>query len=307
MYAVIKQPVIVPASTQPANAQVFMVTNNHLPEDSALFQNVLNHENTDFLFMNLQCNLVGAGTQVPIKYKASDGQVKQLPTGDQILGENGQPLPFQATTQSFLDCGTKRFPDVVPYVLMVALMVGLTFFQTFQMQRASPQGAQSSQQQTITRIMPLMFAFFGLTFPAGLVLYWTVSNALQIGQQTYLLKKGHIGPEALARQIELQKAKAQNPKRGVMSWMTDRATAAQRQRDEIQKKRGPKDKGASGQRTRGAGGTSSKKAPRPKKPSGNGSAGSAKEPPPPTQRRKGSAPGNQLRRNPQPDPPEDDG
>jgi 60Kd inner membrane protein len=186
-------------------------------------------------------------------------------------------------------------------------MVGLTFFQTFQMQRASPQGAQSSQQQTITRIMPLMFAFFGLTFPAGLVLYWTVSNALQIGQQTYLLKKGHIGPEALARQIELQKAKAQNPKRGVMSWMTDRATAAQRQRDEIQKKRGPKDKGASGQRTRGAGGTSSKKAPRPKKPSGNGSAGSAKEPPPPTQRRKGSAPGNQLRRNPQPDPPEDDG
>ena len=26
------------------------------------------------------------------------------------------------------------------------------------------------------KVMPLMFAFFGLYFPAGLVLYWTASN-----------------------------------------------------------------------------------------------------------------------------------
>src|SRR5262245_31231441 len=128
MYAVIKQPTLNP-STDPQHHGAFVVTNNHLPEDSALFQNVLTHENTDFLFMNLQCNLVGAGTQVPIRYKdPSDGQVKQLPEGAPILGEGNTPLPFTATTQPFLDCGSSRFPDIIPYVLIVALMVGLTFF-----------------------------------------------------------------------------------------------------------------------------------------------------------------------------------
>jgi YidC/Oxa1 family membrane protein insertase len=178
----------------------------------------------------------------------------------------------------------------------------LTFFQTFQMQRASPAGAQSSQQQTITRIMPLLFAFFGLQFPAGLVVYWTVSNALQIGQQTYLLRRGHIGPQALERHIEQQKAKAQNPKRGIMSWMTDRAQAAQQQREDLQK-------GRDNKKGRGSGGTPPKKgAPRPKKPPGAGPSGSAKNPSPPS-RRKGAAPGNQLRPapkpNPKPEPPED--
>jgi YidC/Oxa1 family membrane protein insertase len=303
MYAVIKQPAIVPAANQPASAQVFMVANNHLPEDSSLFQNVLTHENTDFLFMNLQCNLVGAGTQVEIKYKNSDGQVVQLPAGDPILGENGQSLSFDPKTQSFLDCGNKRIPDIIPYILIVIMMVGLTFFQTFQMQRASPPQAQSSQQQTITRVMPLMFAFFGLSFPAGLVVYWTVSNALQIAQQTYLLKKGHIGPEALQRQIERQKARSadQTPKKGIMGWMSERAEAVQQQRSEVQKPRGQKGKGSGGQRKGGAGGPAPKGAPRPKKPSGSGSASSAKQPEPP-RKRKGAAPGNQLRRNPQPEP-----
>lgn len=307
MYAVIKQPTLNP-STDPQHQGAFVVTNNHLPEDSALFQNVLMHQNTDFLFMNLQCNLVGAGTQVPIRYKdPSDGQVKQLPEGAPILGEGNTPLPFAATTQPFLDCGSSRFPDIIPYVLIVALMVGLTFFQTFQIQRASPQGAQSSQQQQITRLMPLLFAFFGLQFPAGLVVYWTVSNALQIAQQTYLIRKGHIGPEALERQIEAQKARTQNtePKRGFMSWMTDKAQDVQSRRDDLQKDGGQKPKPTGGAQ-RGSSG-------RPKK--GSGQAKKRPQPPadpksdrtdPGSRGKRGVGPGNQLKRNPQPDPPEDD-
>jgi YidC/Oxa1 family membrane protein insertase len=308
MYAVIKQPTLNP-STDPQHQGAFVVTNNHLPEDSALFQNVLTHQNTDFLFMNLQCNLVGAGTQVPLRYKdPTDGQVKQLPEGAPILGEGNTPLPFPATTQPFLDCGSSRFPDIIPYVLIVALMVGLTFFQTFQIQRASPQGAQSSQQQQITRLMPLLFAFFGLQFPAGLVVYWTVSNALQIAQQTYLIRKGHIGPEALERQIQAQKARTQNaePKRGFMSWMTDKAQDAQSRRGELQKERGQKPKPTGGTQ-RGSSG-------RPKK---GGSGQTKKRPQPPedpksdrtdpgSRGKRGVGPGNQLKRNPQPDPPEDD-
>ena len=158
------------------------MANNHLPEDSALFQNVLTHQNTDFLFMNLQCNLMGAGTQVETQVQGSGRRADQAiargrqsngPHAAPILGKGGTPLPFAAETRGTLDCGTQRFPDMIPYILLLAIMVGSTFFQTWQMQRASPKDSQSSQQQAITRVMPLMFAFFGLQFPAGLVLYWT--------------------------------------------------------------------------------------------------------------------------------------
>jgi YidC/Oxa1 family membrane protein insertase len=298
-------------SQDPLHKNAFVVANNHLPQDSALFQNVLTHQNTDFLFLNLQCNLVGAGTQVPIKYKdPADGQVKQLPgqgnptqpTSAQILGKDGTVLPFTAQTRGALDCGHTRFPDMIPYILLLAVMVGSTFFQTWQMQRASPKDSQSSQQQAITRVMPLMFAFFGLQFPAGLVLYWTVSNGLQVAQQTYLLRAGHIGPEALERRMAEQNAKAANPtpKRGVMSWMTERAHAIQNQRDQPPK---PRPKG-DGSVPRGK----KRPNPGPRKPPGSGSARGGKPPTgDPGRRKKAAPPGNQLRRNPKPEPPEDDG
>ena len=38
-------------------------------------------------------------------------------------------------------------------------------------------------QQKILQYMPVAFAVMFLFFPAGLVLYWTVSNILQIAQQ----------------------------------------------------------------------------------------------------------------------------
>src|SRR5437016_9138942 len=107
MYAVIRPTTLTP-SQDPLHKNAFVVANNHLPQDSALFQNVLTHQNTDFLFMNLQCNLVGAGTQVPIKYKdPADGQVKQLPgkatrtkpTQAPILGKTATALPSPAKTK----------------------------------------------------------------------------------------------------------------------------------------------------------------------------------------------------------------
>jgi YidC/Oxa1 family membrane protein insertase len=191
---------------------------------------------------------------------------------------------------------------MIPYILLLAIMVGSTFFQTWQMQRASPKDSQSSQQQAITRVMPLMFAFFGLQFPAGLVLYWTVSNGLQVAQQTYLLRAGHIGPEALERRMAEQNAKAANPtpKRGVMSWMTERAQAIQNQRDQPPKPR-PKGNGSAPQGKK-------RPNPGPGKPSSGGSArGQKPAAGDPGRRKKAAPPGNQLRRNPKPDPPEDDG
>ena len=44
-------------------------------------------------------------------------------------------------------------------------------------------------QQKIMLLMPVIFTFFFLNFPAGLVIYWLFNNILQIGQQYYINRK----------------------------------------------------------------------------------------------------------------------
>ena len=150
----------------------------HLPEDSALWQDIRAHiyeeeqnGSVRFVGMNMLCTA----------FQAGEGRTEAVRGGPE-----NRPIS--------LDCGEGLLTRI-PYYALAVLMIVTTYLQTRQMQRASPPG-QSPQQQMLTRIMPLMFGVFGFTFPAGLVLYWTASNVWQIGQQAFLLKAGHIGPQA---------------------------------------------------------------------------------------------------------------
>ncbi len=73
-----------------------------------------------------------------------------------------------------------------------------------------------------------MFGIFGFAFPAGLVLYWTVSNLFQIGQQAVMLRLGHIGPAGdgpspHASEGEGRTASPEKPRRGFMGQLMERA------------------------------------------------------------------------------------
>ena len=52
----------------------------------------------------------------------------------------------------------------------------------FVQQWMTPQQGDPTQQRMMM-IMPLVFTFMFISFPAGLVLYWLVNNVLTIGQQ----------------------------------------------------------------------------------------------------------------------------
>ena len=101
--------------------------------------------------------------------------------------QSGKTVPVLNTERkpsgATLDCGDS-LPDRIPYFVMLALMIGTTFYSSRQTQKASPASAQNQQTQIITKVMPLMFGVFGFAFPAGLVLYWTVSNAFQSGSRS---------------------------------------------------------------------------------------------------------------------------
>jgi YidC/Oxa1 family membrane protein insertase len=76
-------------------------------------------------------------------------------------------------------------PTYVLPVLMTASM--------FVQQKLAPQAGDPTQRR-IFMMMPLIFGFMFMNFPAGLVLYWLVNNLLTIGQQ--------LGTEAILKRSE---------------------------------------------------------------------------------------------------------
>ena len=114
---------------------------------------------TNFLGANLLCNALQAGK--------ADLQV------------NAQRV---VDAPKRLDCGS-GWPSRIPYYIFAIGMIASTYYQQRQMQRVSP----ASQQQPLLKYMPLLFGFWGFIFPAGLVIYWTTTNLVQIGQQRFML------------------------------------------------------------------------------------------------------------------------
>ena len=55
----------------------------------------------------------------------------------------------------------------------------------FVQQKMTPTAADPRQAKMML-VMPVVFTFMFVNLPAGLVLYWTVSNVLQILQQRFM-------------------------------------------------------------------------------------------------------------------------
>jgi YidC/Oxa1 family membrane protein insertase len=71
-----------------------------------------------------------------------------------------------------------------PYYITPVLMGGSMFI----LQKMSPTTADPLQNKMMLA-MPVVFTFLFFKFPAGLVIYWLVSNLLQIVQQIYIDKR----------------------------------------------------------------------------------------------------------------------
>jgi YidC/Oxa1 family membrane protein insertase len=143
------------------------------PQDSRLYVDIVN-QRTHVFGMNLVCSASQGGSQVTVD-------------------KNKFHIPDAPNT---LDCG-KGAANKIPYFLLLAGMIATTFYQQKQMQRASP-GPVNQQQKILSNVMPVFFGFIGLQFPAGLVLYWTTTNLVQIGQQHFMLSRGLMGAKTPA-------------------------------------------------------------------------------------------------------------
>ncbi len=72
--------------------------------------------------------------------------------------------------------------EMDPYFVLPILMGASMFLQ----QKITPNTMQDEMQKKIFQMLPIIFTFFFLWFPAGLTLYWFINNVFTISQQYYI-------------------------------------------------------------------------------------------------------------------------
>ncbi len=107
--------------------------------------------------------------------------------------------PSSGFTQPFLwitnlgvpEFTAANFPHELP---ILAVLTALTQWVTSRMAMQPTQDPQQQAMNSAMQFMPLMFLFFSLSVPAGLVLYWVTSNVYQMVQQYFISGWGGMAP-----------------------------------------------------------------------------------------------------------------
>jgi YidC/Oxa1 family membrane protein insertase len=74
------------------------------------------------------------------------------------------------------------FLDALPYFLLLVVMIGTQYLQTVRMMSRNPQ-ANDNPQAKFMKYLPIVFGVIFIRFPAGVILYYAMSNVCRIAQQ----------------------------------------------------------------------------------------------------------------------------
>lgn len=75
---------------------------------------------------------------------------------------------------------------IIPLLAGLSQFVSVKILQGKQQQQVDPDNPTAQSMQTMNNIMPLMSAFFCITMPIGLGIYWIASSVVQIIQQLFV-------------------------------------------------------------------------------------------------------------------------
>ncbi len=131
----------------------------------------------------------------------------------------GQAEIFNAPlSATFLDAPTVQVRIIA--VVLVILMVATTFLTQRQIMRKNMppealEGPFAQQQKILLYVLPLVFAFSGVYFPLGVVIYWLTSNIWTMCQQFYVIRRmpapGSPAEEARKRRMQSKARKHGQP------------------------------------------------------------------------------------------------
>lgn len=90
---------------------------------------------------------------------------------------------YESINTSFLWLSNLAIPD--PYLWGLPLLAGITTYLS-SATMTTPGTPVDQSQKIMTYFMPVMIFWWGKSFPAGLTLYWVISNGFQVAQQLIL-------------------------------------------------------------------------------------------------------------------------
>ncbi|HAS91757.1 MAG TPA: sporulation protein [Clostridiales bacterium] len=97
-----------------------------------------------------------------------------------------------------LSMGGMSLPFLGSALPVLAVITGITTYLTTKMTaQPSINEQQASTQKTMNMMMPIMIFVFSIQFPAGLALYWVISNLFQLVQQFIVLNSSKNPKEEL--------------------------------------------------------------------------------------------------------------
>ena len=142
-----------------------------------------------------------------------------------------QSTIFGAKLSSYFLAAPNDATKIVTVVLIILMSASMFTSQRQLMMKNMPANAMDNpfakQQKVLLYLMPLFFAFSGINFPIGVLIYWTTTNVWSMGQQLIVIRNNPTpGSKAYAeRQARLKKAGRLNPdgsvrKTGVLAALT---------------------------------------------------------------------------------------
>ena len=88
-----------------------------------------------------------------------------------------------------------------PYWIVLLIMAGTSYFQSAQMMSRNPAAMQNNPQAKMMKYLPLIFVVFCIRFPAGVIVYYVMSNLCRITQQDLMYRFDPRVKSLVAREV----------------------------------------------------------------------------------------------------------
>ena len=111
------------------------------------------------------------------------------------------------------------FLVALPYILLVAMIAFLSWYQQRQIMGRNP-GEVNPQQQMMMRLGPALYVFFAFVSPAAIGIYFLVSTLWRVGQQAFITRSLYSGEDSVGRQAQKAMQEAKDAKKNGSSTKT---------------------------------------------------------------------------------------
>lgn len=163
---------------------------------------------------------------------------KHLDHGSRLWEDLHQTHEMNSVGLNLAQSATKAFGagmgHAAPYIVLVLLVAATSYYQQRQIAGRADQSSVNPQQQMLMKIMPLFFSFISLTLPAGVVVYFLVSNLFRIAQQAFITRTMYADKDGTVATTARESDKTSPaPAKGLLAQFKEIAPNPSRAREEV--------------------------------------------------------------------------